>query len=165
MKENISEGNDVALCSVFADYSQLDLIPLGRGKVMDLRPSHSACPFCNRPFKSPGAFANHLKNIHPGQSLPIKRKRATSSNNQSPETTSLRENITGGNLCDASCSRFADYSKLTDLIPPGRDKDQRHEEMIYGDNSLVGDRVNDSSNANPPFDDTTHFPVDREVER
>ena len=74
LKENINKGNDVALSSPFADYSKIDLIPLGRGKVMDLRPSHSACPFCNRPFKSHGAFANHLEKIHPGQSLPIKQK-------------------------------------------------------------------------------------------
>ena len=64
MKENINEGNDLILCSTFADYSTLDLIPLSYGKVIDLQLSHSACPFCNWRFKSPGAFANHLKNIH-----------------------------------------------------------------------------------------------------
>ena len=56
LKENISKGNDVALCSPFADSSKLDLIPLCCSKVMDLRPSHSACSFRNRPFKSPGAL-------------------------------------------------------------------------------------------------------------
>ena len=60
------------------------------------------------------------------------------------------------------CSQFADYSELTDLIPPGHDQDERREEMPYGDDSLVGDRVNDSSDANALFGDTIHFPVDRE---
>ena len=165
LEENISTSNDVALCSPFADYSELDLIPLGRGKVMDLRPSHRACPFCNRPFKSPGSFANHLEKIHPGQSLSIKRKQATSSNNQSSETISLGENISGGNLYDALCSQFADYSELTDLIPRCRDKDERREEMPYGDDSPVRDRVNDASDANALFDDTIYFPVDREARK
>ena len=133
----------MALCSPLADYSKLDLRPLDPGKVMDLRPSHSACPFCNRPFKFPGAFANHLKKIHSGQSLPIKWKQATSSNNQSPETTSLGENISGGNLCDAFCSQFADYSELTDLIPPSHNKDERYDKKLDCKNSPVGNRVND----------------------
>ena len=151
------------MCSPLADYSELDLILLGRGKVMDLRPSHSACPFCNRPFKSPGAFANPLEKIHSGQLLPNKQKRAISSNNQSSETTSLGENISGGNFCDALCSQFADYSELTDLIPPGRDKDERREEMPHGDDSLLVVQVNDSSEANALSEDTIHFPVDREA--
>ena len=74
----------------------------------------------------------------------------------------LGENISGGNLCDALCSQFADYSALTVIIPPGRDKDERCEEMSYGDDSLVGDRVNNSSDANALFDDTIHIAVDRE---
>ena len=61
------------------------------------------------------------------------------------------------------CSPFTDYSELTDLIPPGRDKDERREEMPYGDDSLVGDWVNDSSDVNALFDDTIHFPVYREA--
>ena len=130
MKENILEGNNIALSSPFADYSKLDLIPLSCSKVMDLRPSHSLCQFCNRPFKSPGAFANLLEKIHPGQSLPIKSKWAISSNDQSPETTSLGENISGGNLCDVLCSQVADDRELTNLIPPGRDKDDRREKML-----------------------------------
>ena len=165
LKEDISEGNDVALCIPFANYSKLDLIPLSRGKVMDLRPSNSACPFCNWLFKSPDAFANYLEKIHTGQSLPIKWKQAISSNDQTPKMTSLRENISGGNLCDALYSQFADYSELTDLILPARDKDERREKMLHGDDSLVGDRVNDSSDSNPPFEDTIHFPVDREARK
>ena len=90
--------------------------------MMDLRPSISACPFCTKPFKSAGAFANHLKKIHPGQSLPVKlpvkRKRATSSNEKSSETDSLKENnIHEGNDVVLS-SQFADYNELG-LIPLG----------------------------------------------
>ena len=110
--------------------------------------------------------------------MPIERKLAISSDDQSPETTSLSRNISGGNLHDALCSQFAAYSELADLIPPGCVKDERHyseltnvippgcdkdnrrEEMLSGDYSLVGDHVNDSSDANPLFDNTIHFPVD-----
>ena len=35
--------------------------------------------------------------------------------------------------------------------------------MLYGDDSLVRDRVNHSSDTNPLFDDTIHFPVDCEA--
>ena len=163
LKENISKRNDVALCSLFTDYNELDLIPLGRSKMIDLRPSHSACPFCNRPFKSFGAFANHLAKIYPSQSVPIEQKRETLGHNQSWETTSLGQNIKGGNLCDAFCSQFDDYSKLTNLIPPSLDKDERHEEILYGDDSMVGDQANDSSDANALFDNTIHITVDHEA--
>ena len=126
--------------SPFADYSELDLISLGCDKVMNLRPSIGACPFCNRPYKSPSAFATHLEKIHTGQSLRIKRKRAKSNNDESSETTSLRENTGEGDMCDTLSSLFADYSELSDLIPPpGRDKHQRREEMPYGDDILIGD--------------------------
>ena len=131
--------------------------------MMDSRPSISACPFCTQPCKSAGVFANHLEKVPPGQSQTIKWKRATSSNNQSSETTSLGKNISRGNLGNALCSQFADYGELTDLIPPGRDKDKRLEEMLYSGDSLVGDRVNDSSDENALFDDTIHFPVDCEA--
>ena len=137
-ENNIHEGNDVVLSSPFADYSELGLIPLG---LMDSRPSISACPFCNRPFKSPGAFATHLEKRHPGQSLPIKQTRATSSNDHNSETASLKENSGEVNMRETLCSLFADYSELSDLIPPpsGGDKDERREEMPYSDESLIGD--------------------------
>ena len=35
--------------------------------------------------------------------------------------------------------------------------------MPYSDESLIGDRVNDSSDANPLLNDTIDFPVDREA--
>ena len=130
---------------------------------MDLQTSHSTCPFCNRPFKSPGAYANHRKKIHSGQSLPIQWKRETSIHNHGAETSSLKENISARNLCYALCSQYADYSELTALIPPGRDKNERHEDMLYGDDSLVGDRVNHSSDVNAVFNDTIHFSEDREA--
>ena len=57
-ENNIHEANDFVLSSPFGDYSEVGLIPLG---LKDSRPSISACPFCNRPFKSPGAFATHLE--------------------------------------------------------------------------------------------------------
>ena len=51
------------------------------------------------------------------------------------------------------------------MLPPpsGGDKDERCEEMPYSDESLIGDRVNDSSDANPLLNDTIHFLVDREA--
>ena len=63
------------------------------------------------------------------------------------------------------CSLFADYSELADLIPPpsGSDKDERREEMPYSDESLIGDRVNDSSDANHLLNYTIYFSVDREA--
>ena len=66
-------------------------------------------------------------------------------------------------MCDTLCSLFTNYSELSDLIPPpsGGDKDERREEMPYSDESLIEDRVNDSSDANPLLNDTIHFPVDR----
>ena len=75
-----------------------------------------------KPFKSASAFANHLEKIHTDQSLPVKlpvkRKRATSSNDKSSETDSLKENnIHEGNDFVLS-SPFADYSELG-LIPQG----------------------------------------------
>ena len=89
--------------------------------MMDLRPSISSSPFCTKPFKSAGAFANHLKKIHSGQSLPVKlpvkRKRATSSNKKSSETDSLKENdIHEGNDFVLS-SPFSDYSELGLILP------------------------------------------------
>ena len=71
----------------------------------------------------------------------------------------LGENISGGNLCNLLRSQFAYYSKLTDRIPPGHDKDKRHNEMLYGNDCVVGDHVNDSLDANLPLDDTVQFPV------
>ena len=75
------------------------------------------------------------------------------------------ENSGEVNMLETLCSLFADYSELSDLIPPpsGGNKDERREEMPYSDKSLIGDRVNDSSDANPLLNDTIHFPVDREV--
>ena len=66
-------------------------------------------------------------------------------------------------MCDTLCSLFTNYSELSDLIPPpsAGDKDERREEMPYSDESLIEDRVNDSSDANPLLNDTIHFPVDR----
>ena len=95
--------------------------------MIDLRSSISSCAFCMKPFKSASAFANHLKKIHPGQSLPVKlpvkRNRATSSNEKSSETDSLKENnIHAGNDFVLS-SPFGDYSELG-LIPLGL-KDSR----------------------------------------
>ena len=62
-------------------------------------------------------------------------------------------------------SLFADYSELSDLIPPpsGGDKDERGEVMPYSDESLIGNRVNDSSDANTLLNDTIHFTVDCEA--
>ena len=77
--------------------------------------------------------------------------------------TSLGQNISGGNLCDALCSQFANYSELTELRRPGRDEDERREEMLYCYDSLIWDRVNDISDANALVDDTIHFPVDYEA--
>ena len=114
-ENNIDEGKDFVLSSPFADYSELGLIPLG---LKESRPSLSSCPFCNRPFKSPGAFATHLEKRHPGQSLPIKQTRATSSNDHNSETASLKENSGEVNMREILCSLFADYSELSDLIPP-----------------------------------------------
>ena len=161
-ENNIHEGNHFVLNSPFADYSELGLIPLG---LKDSRPSISACPFCNRPFKSPGAFATHLKKRHTGQSLPINQTWATSSNNHNSETASLKENSGEVNMRETLYSLFADYSELSDLIPPpfGGDKDERGEVMPYSDESLIGNPVNDSSDANTLLNDTIHFTVDREA--
>ena len=163
LKKNICNGNDFALFSPFADSSELDLRLLGRGKVTDQLPSHSACPFCNQPVKSAGALANSRDKIHTGQSLPIKWKQGILSNNQSSETSSLGENMSGGNLYYAMRNVYANYSELTDLIPTSCDKDEGCEEMLYSDNSLFADQVNNSSNTNALFDHTIHFPVDREA--
>lgn len=76
------------------------------------------------------------------------------------ETTSLWENITRGNLNNALCSQFAKYSQLIDLIPPGHDKHERREWMLYSSDSLVEDQVNNSLDANALFDDPIHFRVD-----
>ena len=161
-ENNIHQGNNFVLSSPFANYSELGLIRLG---LKDSRPSISACPFCNQPFKSPGAFATHLEKRHSGQSLPIKQTRATSSNDHNSETASLKENSGEVNMRETLCSLFADYSELSDLIPPpsGGDKDERCEEMPYSDESLIGDQVNDSSEANPLLNGTIHCLVDHEA--
>ena len=161
-ENNIHERIDFVLGSPFANYSELGLIPLG---LMDSRPSISACPFCNRPFKSPGAFPTHLEKRRPGQSLPIKQSQATSNNDHNSETASLKEYSGEVNMRETLCSLFADYRELSDFIPPSSDvdKDERREKMPYSNESLIGDRVKDSSDTNSLLNDTIHLPVDREA--
>ena len=122
-ENNIHEGNDFVLSSPFADYGELGLKPLC---LKDSRPSISACPCCNRPSKSPGGFATHLEKRHAGQCLPIKQTRATSSNDLNSETASLKEIIGEVNMRETLYSLSADYTELSDLIPPpcGGDTDE-----------------------------------------
>lgn len=78
-------------------------------------------------------------------------------------TTLLTAHIRGGNLFDTLYSQCAEYSILTEFIPPGCDTDDRHEQMCYADSSLVGARINHSLDTNPTFDNSLNFPVDCEA--
>ena len=130
-----------------------------------------ACPFCNQAFKSPGALANHMGNVHPNlQYRPRKRKhgnRCTSEHGTdvTQDLASTSEFVADQDLEQRLTGLFSHSGVLSPQEHDCGELPRRpREEIIYYRDEHNVDPQDSLSDANTPTEDgTISFPVEREA--